>query len=277
MANALIVFTPRSGSTIVAELLAYKYGAVNLDELMMSDIRGVIERKLPNDVRDLINKNKGLSRATELYKSNTSKGLEKVYEYNRKRLELVKQINQIHPIVLKTYPSIPLPGITTIEWAIEKNFDIFFLQRRNVINQLYSYFLANTKEEFYKNAKKAGKLEIEKYAGFLNTKSTPRVVFPQVHLEKNRIIELVAVFNGFVSMHQCLLEKYKKYGKQVYYEDTIVRNDFSPFGITQNIVDEYVKHPLAIQSTYEYTVGSQFLNWDEVVSIFKEFSLVSYE
>lgn len=275
MANSLIIFTPRSGSTVVAELLAYKHNAVNLDEMMTGQIRGVLQNKLPDDVKKLLRAEQILNSDVEHLINECTYDDQKiahVYDIYQKRFSLIKQIHREHQVVIKYFPSFSLPAVKMLEWAKNNNFEIYFLTRRSVEDQLYSYVLAHAKERFYKKVKEAGKLRMPDHAGFLNTKKTPKVNFPPVAWGKQSAISLVTIFCGINNAWTAYYNKFKDYGKLIHYEDTIGKGDFTDFGITPQLYAEYSALPTSLQPTYEYTVGDQISNWNEILDIFNEYN-----
>lgn len=268
MGNALIIFTPRSGSTIAAELLAYKYKSINLDELVTGQLRGVIRDRLPPDVKELVLQSEILNEDIKIPDDNLSN----TYKLFHKRFDTIKQIQKKHPVVLKYFPTFSTPGVGIIEWATLNNFEIYFVTRRSAEEQLYSYLLANSKESFYKSAKRAGRLKIYEYAGFLNVKNAPRVVFPPVTITEERALNLILTLCGINNTWTAYYNKFKDYGKVVYYEDGIVRGDFSEFGINSELYKDYSLEPKSLQPTYEYSIGDQISNWNDMLEIFKQYN-----
>ena len=274
MANALIVFTPRSGSTIVAELLAHKYNALNLDEFIHGDIRGTLDNKLPAGVREMVRNAPSLG---EQPKPLILKKTPILSDLLDSRLEVVKNIAKDHEIVFKLFPSFVTPGINIIEWAIENNFELYFIHRKNKREQIYSYVLANCKAKLYEEAKKSGKLSMHRSAGFLNVRNATRVIFPPIKLSREEIIRYAALLCNINGCYNCISRKYKDYGKHLSYENTIAKKDYTAFGIDKKIVDSYAQQPESIRPTYDYEIGSEIVNWDEVVEVFNKFDVVADE
>ena len=274
MANVLVVFTPRSGSTIISDLLAYKYNAINLDEMLDTTIRGVLYDKLPEDIKVILKEQSLL----DLPPNPTSKKERDSYFYDtfnlyNKRFEFVKDTAQKYPIVVKYYPTAMLPGIGIVEWAIENNFELYFVSRRNFKKQLYSTLLAEVKTNFYKKAKKAGRLEIPEISGFLNTKGSLNVSFPSVDVPPEQVIEQIVKLTVINNMWKAYVNAYGKYGKVMYYEDTIVRGDYSLLDISPDLLRAYGKEEISLRPTHRYNVGDQISNWQEILEMAKQYEV----
>lgn len=272
MASSLIIFTPRSGSTIAAELLAYKHKAINLDEMITGQIRGVLLNKLSQDIKRLIYDSRVLNQDVNYLFKDGEENIVDVYNIYKKRFNLAKQIHNKHSIVFKYFPYFSLPAVKILDWAKDNNFEIYFLTRKSGEDQLYSYLLAHAKERFYKNARQAGKLDMPNYAGFLNVKSSPRVEFPPISFGEESALTLISVLCGINNTWTAYYNKFKDYGKLVYYEDSIGKGNFTDFGITPNMYSKYSAQPNSIRPTHEYTVGSQISNWNEMLEIFSHYN-----
>lgn len=280
MGNALIIFTPRSGSTIAAELLAHKHRAINLDEFMTGDIRPAIRNKLPVKFIEAVDNfrsiNPKLSDKKEVNMNQMQK-LVYAFEVYQERFKFITQLNQYNNIVLKYYPSFGSPGVKLTQWAIDNNFELYFVKRRCIEEQLYSCLLADSKENFYKAAKAAGRLQIPTGAGFINTKSTPRVVFPPVELTDEVILARICDIQAINSSFESYYTKFKDYGTLAVYEDTIVKEDFSQFNISSDVVAEYRSKPGTLTPTHEYVVGSQITNWDHALDLLRYYGTTCNE
>lgn len=274
MANVLVIFTPRSGSTIVSDLLAYKYNAINLDEILDTTIRGVLYNKIPEDIKVMLKERSLLDQpsAPRTAKERQSYFYDAFNQFN-KRFQFVKEVAQKHPVVIKYYPTAMLPGIGIVEWAIENNFELYFVSRRNFKKQLYSILLAEAKTNFYKKATKAGKLEIPEISGFLNTKGTLNISFPPVNISYEYAVEQIVKLTVINNLWKAYVNAYGKYGKVMYYEDTIVRGDYSLLDINANLLQAYGKEEISLRPTHRYNVGDQISNWQQVLEIAKQYEV----
>lgn len=277
MANALIVFTPRSGSTIVGDLLAYKNNAINLDEIVTGSVRGPLREKLPTDVNKLL-MSKGLAkRAAALQEEQNSSDVVKywnnLFDYYKDGLGFIKEVAASYSVVLKYYPIVALPGVKLIEWAIDNNFELYFTYRENFEQQLYSMILADVKEKFYSNAKKAGKLVMHKHAGYLNIKDGKKVVFPPVQYTRPDAIHMAVKLSSIRVLWESYVKQYSKYGKLICYEETIAKNDFSVIGVTPEEFNQYQIQDKSLRPSFEYELGKQLTNWDEIAELASHFNI----
>jgi hypothetical protein len=276
VANALVVFTPRSGSTIVGDLLAHKYNAVNLDEALGGQIRGPLIKRIPPDVRhclDQFNVLKRGSKVLEIGPDSAKIAWGEAVQFYDDGLACFDQIAAKHSIVVKCYPTIGIPGVKIINWAIKNNFELYFTYRRSFEEQLYSYTLAECREKFYNNIAKAGKLKMPPYAGFLNTKGSTRVEFPPVEYPIQLAMPLIIRLCGIRSLWSSYYRTYGRYGKVLCYEDTIQKNDFSALGITAEQFKEYSDKDSSLRPSNEYVLGKQIKNWEQIVNIARNYHI----
>lgn len=274
MANVLVVFTPRSGSTIVSDLLAYKYNAINLDEVLDTRIRGVLYDKMPEDVKVLLKQRSVLDeQPTPTTKKERDSYFYDTYSFFNKKFEFVKEVSQKYPIVVKFYPTAILPGIGLVEWAIKNNFQLYFVSRRNFKKQLYSMLLAEVRTNFLIRARKAGKLEGPEITGFLNTKGGFNVSFPPANVPLHHVLEQVVKLTVINNMWKSYVNAYGRYGKVMYYEDTIVKGDYSLLDVSPDLLQAYANEEISLRPTHRYNVGDQISNWQEILEIAKQYEV----
>lgn len=268
MANALVVFTPRSGSTIISDLLAYKYNALNLDEFIDARIRSVLYDNIPEDIKIVIEERSLLSEVpTPKTPQESQLYYYRVLNNFKKKFEFVKEIAQKYPVVVKYYPTAVLPGIKFVEWAIENNFELYFISRRNFHKQLYSLLLAHTKSRLYKAANKAGKLKLSGMDAYLNVKGNLNVSFPPQKLALHTATEEIVKLTIMNNLWRSYINAYGKYGKVMYYEDTVVKGDYSLLNISSDLLQAYAKEKNSLRPTQKYNIGDQITNWQEILEI----------
>ena len=281
MANALIVLTPRSGSTIASDLLAYKYNAINLDEMLYGSIRSVLYDKIPEDIKLILNDQSILEVFRIQDPTNKKQRQSFIYDnlqYHNKRVDFLKEVCKKHSVVVKYYPTMMAPGVNIIEWAIKNNFELYFLSRRSFEKQLYSYTLADIKSIFFRKAKAAGKLQLNEYAGYLNLKNTPKVVFPPQTFSIERATENIVKLMTINNLWKMYLNAYGKYGKLMYYEDTVAKGNFSQLNISNEMIQAYCGKEFSLRPSHKYSVGEQIINWQEILEIAKQYKVPnSYE
>lgn len=274
MANVLVIFTPRSGSTIISDLLAYKYNAVNLDEMLDSTIRSVLYNKIPEDIKVILKERSLLENLPDpITNKEKHTYLYNAFKLHNKRFDFVKEVTQKYPIVVKYYPTGPLPGIGIVEWAIENNFELYFVSRKSFKKQLYSILLAQVKTNYYRKAKKAGRQEIQEINGYINTKGSLNVSFPPANVPLELAIDQIVKLTVIDNMWKAYVNAYGKYGKVMYYEDTIVRGDYSLLDISPDLLQSYAREEISLRPTHRYKVGEQISNWQEILEIAKQYEV----
>lgn len=265
MASALVVFTPRSGSTIISELLAYKYNAVNFDEIFQGGVRGVLKDKLPPQVKQLISDNNLVEHVNKAMASPDDREL--IYSLHKKTLKVVQTAHESHNIVVKYYPG-HYPAVDLMEWAIKNNFEIYFINRRNVEEQLYSLFLAECRNRLYKKSEK-----VSRQMGFINSAEVPKIILPPIIISRAKILELLSRFNLYRMGWHIYEETYGSYGKTIYYEDNVVKNIYDEVGVTSDSYKEYCNTYKSIKPSEPYVVGKDIRNWSEIVEMAKDFCI----
>jgi len=146
VANCIIFFTPRTGSSILADLLAFKYNAWNLDEILSHQIRSQILNKLPPRVVDFIKQGNFNARVN----LNNKRPEDFYYEMSNeiiRAFSFAADLAQYNDVVLKcyTYPA-ALPH-KILQLAIQYNFEIYFLYRSNKVEQMRSLVTAMAREK----------------------------------------------------------------------------------------------------------------------------------
>lgn len=277
--NSLIIFTPRSGSTIIGDLLAYKNNAINLDEIITGSMRYPFQEKLPDDVNKIIRDKDFVNKATALMEEQHSKDAptywNNMFSFYQERMEFLRDVTKAHNVVVKYYPIVALPGVKLIEWAVQNDFDIIFSYRKNFEEQLYSLVLADVKERFYKNLYKSGKLTMYKNAGYLNIKGSRKIVFPPVYYSRPQALQVIVKLTNIRTLYNTYINQFGMYGKVVCYEDTIAKNDFSSIGITAEEYAAYQIKDKSLRPTYDYEIGKQITNWEEVLEIASHYNIES--
>lgn len=260
MANALIIFTPRSGSTIVSDLLSFKYNGVNLDEIFQGTVREPLKTKLPQDIRKLIEINKiNERRRQQSRKDQRDKYNLQNFTIHETCLALVKHCITKYPTIIKLYPTYKsFPGKALVEWAIDNNFEVYFTTRRNYEDQLYSYLLALQKARSFKE-------DVDQ--AFLNTNSSKERKFEPIAIPPPKVFDsLMTMYN--IQMHWYAMSKmYGNYGKVIYYEDHLAEGRFHEIGVDQEMYNNYIKQELFLRPSPAYTVGEEILNWPDIIEI----------
>lgn len=261
MANALIVFTPRSGSTVAGDVLAYKYNALYLDELTTGNIRSPFFEKLPGNVQLKL-------KQLNLVRNNTrtAPNWSTIYQKYKLSSSFIEHLHKTNSVVLKYFPNSIIPGTRTIQWAIDNNFELYFVTRRNFQQQLYSYLLAEHRQLVYKqtnNNKEA----------FVNTKSSPVYQHKPSKMGAQQALALITTLCNSLSLWESYRTKFGYYSKTVLYEDNLANNNLCEFGISEDLFNSYNKQNDSIRPTDSYSVGSDIINWYDIVQMARDYHI----
>jgi len=264
VANSLILFTPRTGSSILADLLAFKYGAWNVDEILAHQVRPQILKKLPPEIIAKIKQ--GSFNARERIQDKRPE--EFYYAMSNEILRsfaFVKELMKENDVVIKcyTYPA-ALPQ-KVIQFAIENKFEIYFLYRKNKEEQLRSIVTAMIKEKHGNQKPWSGHI-------YTNT-SEPIDIAPQVYNEK--LMHNMAFQIG-TSIHTwyCLNQAYKHHGITMCYEDTIAKGDFTTASISNDLFMQYQQQNEFLVPT-KNKLTNLISNWDELKPIINNYIIAN--
>lgn len=267
MANVLVVFVPRSGSTIIGDLLAYKYGGVNFDEILQGGIREALKKKLPEDIKKIIKINNIYARRQKTFDGSLSKRQITVmdFEIYQTCFAMIKHCVKKYPVIVKWYPN-AFPGKDFIEWAIENKFEIYFVGRRNYEDQVYSYLLARHKRLFYKKiTDNSEDLDL----AFMNSNNFKQLKFEPSEISLPEALDYLTILHSIQLSWHAITKIYGHYGKIIYYEDYIAKEDFHEIGVDNEMYLNYKKQDWFIRPTAQYEVGKEILNWPDIIKMAK--------
>lgn len=261
MANCLILFTPRTGSSILADLLAFKYNAWNLDEILSHQIRPQVLNKLPPRVVTLLKQGNFNARVNL-----NGKGPDEFYYEMSKEVirafSFAADLAQYNDIVLKcyTYPA-ALPH-KILQLAIQHNFEIYFLYRSNKTEQMLSLVTAMAKE---KNNK-------QPWSGHIYTNKTkPSDSQPMMYDEKSMHNLCYQIGSSIHTWHY-LHDNYKQYGVTMCYEDTIAKGDFTSASISKELFEQYLEQDEHLIPTRDKNLVT---NWDKIKPIIENYLITN--
>jgi len=265
LSNTLVVYTPRSGSTILNDLLAFKYNNLNLDEMTFSVVRGKFLDRLPPDIRE-----KAITLNREYVHNETTGQPPSVHidDYNR-RVEYVKSLTD-KGVSVKEWANGKYPCHKYIEWCIDNNYEIYFLYRRNFEAQVYSLVCSSLRNSIYSKQMKG---KITKYDSvshaYVQFKDDEQIKLRPCYINKERIIDCVntVMHNIYAWTSYHLL--YSKYGKTLQFEDSIERHDFSQAGISPEMYYKYNSSPHPVVEFEKNPIGKYIGNWHEAKDYIK--------
>jgi len=243
--NTLVIFSPRTGSTILNELLAFQHNNVDLDEFLSSSIRlgtrGVLVNNIPKDIID------ELRRLNVRYKN-----------YSPYKTNFLPKINLSgHTWSAKCYAH----NIDTVRYIIDTvvNSDtkLLFTKRNNLKQQCWSAIMAEARQtELIINN------TLNSYSSHIHTNKHKYPEIKQTKLDTktaSRTIKTIILSANIVD------EIYKEFGGiMMPYEETINISDFSLAGVTNETLQEYNNLELKMIKPIKINPEDYFSNYDEI-------------
>jgi hypothetical protein len=227
----LVLYTYRSGSTLLADLLSYSQGTINLGEGLSSLVRHY-------------NYNLPEHRQTDLYKAFTThmsgryynmgtKGSDHIGFFRAKaeRINILKNSNEQWTIK-DTLEKLSLE-LSFIEHCIDNNINIYMTHRRNITEQFISKINARYRQEISDL-----KTKDHTKADFIYTNQDTFATYDEMKVPFSWLHMYVNVFLGQLFMWRTVYDRYRDYIQVVSYEDNIKPLKLSKFGIS----DEHIRH-----------------------------------
>lgn len=231
--NNLILFTNRSGSTVLCDMISYACGTVNLGEGLHSCIRDY-------------NYNNKQNKSTQLYKELTETNLTGKYHNPRTRgsdhinfwearlarSEIIKK--SLTPWTAKENIEKLTIDIKFVEYCCKNpGINVYMTHRANIVEQFISLINARYRESI------KIRQEGDRSLGFVYTNTDEyrehneaRINFQFLHLYAN-------VFLEQLMMWKIIYDKFKPYINVVSYEQQIKPMDFTAIGISKDVVESY--------------------------------------
>lgn len=232
----LILFTPRSGSTILCELLSYSQNTINLGEGIHSIIRGY-------------NYNTKLSQETNLYKEFSKFSLtgnfhnlktrgsdHKGFDSNQqKRINLLKASN--FNWTAKCNMEKFLINIDFIDYCVDNGVNVYITHRRNILDQFISHINTRYRGELDQGGPTDKGYIFTKQDIDTATSATRR--YSELIVPFSWLYRYTDIFLNQLLMWRALYERYKDKIIVVSYEDNIKPMDLTKFGITDDFIKKY--------------------------------------
>lgn len=265
----LVLFTLRSGSTFLADILSYAENTINVGEGVFSKVFDVNYNTEENKKLEFFRKF-----TTDIVEETFSvekKGRKEYYQKHLDRIELLKNAKQ--PWTAKLLLSTQLIyNDELIKHCLANNIKIYLTHRKDIVQQFLSYMVAKTLSMREKNNR----------TGFIYTNITDRSLHngPSMRVE-GKLAEMYIL--NFLSQLALWRSVYKKYGNNltvVSYEDAIKPKNFKSIGISDEAVEQYhnlTKHmvptPSKIQTLLfvDSKTGEEIPDaWEKVVTILED-------
>jgi hypothetical protein len=271
------MFLPRSGSTILNELLAYKYQNSNLDEFMTphSRVRVPIDGLAPRNqiVEDAISHcNRGVIEIPRgLKPTQYAESLHPVFFRMQKERLVKKLIQDGHSISMKDQATPAHPGTDyngMIRWCIDNNVEMYFTFRRDFEAMLYSLFVivnrvAHIRKVIADPTWQKPDEDLKHLDAAYATRSDVEysVDTPPVELTEEDFWRVYRYFVHEVYNFKALYYTYKNYATTICFEDIADTSDFSKAGITPELYNSYNQIKFHMMKTPPYEIGHYITNF----------------
>ena len=249
--NTLVIFSPRTGSTILNELLAFQQQNVDLDEFLSSSIRlgtqGVFVNNIPTDILDEVRRLNSRYKGYTPHKTNFLPKINeygynwsaKCYAYNK---DTVKYI---------------------IETVVNSETKLFFTQRNNLKQQCWSAIMAEVREEEIRN-----NVKLSSHSSHVHTNKHK---YPDIKLTRLNIRKAARTIKTIILSANIVQEMYKEFGgTMLVYEETINIGDFSLAGITDESLQKYNALQLRMTKPSQISPEKYFSNYEEIDKLIEE-------
>lgn len=246
--NTLVIFSPRTGSTILNELLAFQQQNVDLDEFLSSSIRlgtqGVFVNNIPTDILDEVRRLNSRYKGYTPHKTNFLPKINeygynwsaKCYAYNK---DTVKYI---------------------IETVVNSETELFFTRRNSLKQQCWSAIMAEVREEEIKNT--------DTWSLHSSHVHTNKHKYPEIKLTQLDIRKAARTIKSIILSTNMVEELYKEFGgNMMVYEETIKLGDFSLAGISDESIQKYNALRVRMIKPDQILPEKYFSNYDEIDSL----------
>lgn len=228
----LVLFTNRTGSTLLSDILAYNDRSVNLGEGLHSIARQYNYNPEENRQTELY-KHFMQSSMTAQFHNQKTRGSDHIGFFKAKNARINILKNTDYQWTVKENLEKLTLDINFIDYCIENNINVYATHRYDVVSQFLSKINARYRLEIAKLTTN------ESQFIYTNQDSTPhyleiKIPFTWLHMYVNVFIEQLL-------MWRVIYERYKNNIKLVSYEDVIRPMDFTSLGISKQTVDNYRK------------------------------------
>jgi len=226
--NNLILYTNRSGSTVLQDIISYAEGCVNLGEGLHSLARSYNYNSETNKQTKLY---------TEFFKENISakhynvktKGADYIdfFQSKKQRINLLKSTTDSW--VVKDNLEKKSLDVSFIDYCYDSGVNVYITHRRDVVSQFISKINARYRSEIANNG------------DFIFTNNTPVAHYDTIDVSFVWLNMYTNVFLEQLMMWRIMYERYKSKIKLVSYEDCIAPMNFTSIGISNDTVVSYLK------------------------------------
>lgn len=227
--NNLILFTNRSGSTVLCDILTYANDTVNLGEGLQSLVREY-------------NYNSDRYTDTALYKAFSqqnmsaahhninTRGSDHIGFFEKKQSRINMLMSATIPWSVKENTEKQLMDFNFVKYCCDnQDINVYMTHRANVIDQFVSFINARYRAE------------IAKHTGshFIFTKNDAYQSYDEMRIPFNWLHMYVNVFIEQLLMWRTTYDRFKPHIKIVSYETNVRPMNFENIGISKQVVDNY--------------------------------------
>lgn len=253
--NNLIIYTPRSGSTFLAEIIASSTETINLNETIVDSCMSRFNKKqVLDNPRYWLPYMPSLQRFIDKEFSEGGSGSFRPYTNAKKaRIDMVRQTKgwtvkeTAHPL-LSNYNFIK-------ECCESRDTNVYMVYRQDLVSQFISFInMAGRSRSIYMVGDEPN----------YEHKVTERVLMSKL-----------PVFVDTIVHWRLLYEMFKRHVVLVNYESVIQKKDFSSLGIEKDVVERYdMRDNHIIPTPYNY-VDKSNPKWQEAIDTIESMSWVT--
>lgn len=246
--NNLILFTNRSGSTILTDLISYSQGTINLGEGLHSAVRQYNYNKDNQRHSELYNQFS--SSITARYHNETTNGFDNIgfFKAKSKRIEILKQSNESWTV--KEQLEKQTMDFSFIQYCVDNGVNVYMTHRKNIIEQFISKVNARYRIQQDEAYNKFPNLRPNvRSSSFIFTNEDNCIKYDTMRIPFSWLNMYTQVFIGQLFMWRVVYDRFKKDIKLVSYEDNIKPLQLEKFGITQQHIQQYQKEKVHLVPT----------------------------
>lgn len=223
----LVLFTVRSGSTLLSDILAYADGSINLGEGAHSIARSYNYNRPENKESQLF-QIVSSQNLTSTHHNVHTRGSDHIgfYKSKNERLDLIKQSSM--QWTMKENTEKLTIDFNFIEYCCRNNINVYMTHRENIVDQFISKINARYRSEIAKTN-----------SDFIFTNNDSLKQYDSMNIKFTWLHMYTNVFIEQLMMWRILYDRFKPYVKIVSYENEIKPMNFSKIGIKDSVVANY--------------------------------------
>jgi hypothetical protein len=247
--NNLILFTNRSGSTVLTDLISYSQGTINLGEGLHSLAR---QYNYNNDTQRQSELYKQFSSTsiTARYHNEITNGFDHIgfFKAKSKRIEILKQSNESW--TAKEQLEKQTMDFSFIQYCIDNGVNVYMTHRKNIVEQFISKINARYRIQQDVNYNKFPNLRPNvRSSSFIFTNEDNCMKYDTIYVPFHWLHMYTMIFISQLFVWRVIYDRFKNDIKLVSYEDNIKPLQLEKFGITQQHIQQYQKEKVHLVPT----------------------------